>query len=323
MENTDILHGSTSISLPGIEGGGGSRARLFFYGNSKLSGNTTTNNIRFTVNGETRYARRNVSETPEEYDYIFYTENSYDYIYLIKNVTSSGGYNNCKVEEIDKIDLSQTESSSSEATNFTLNIVSRAWSRNVRNINSHGELYSGNGDYDYYIYARRSLQTTYNLLYDFSITVPSTSNYVFTSDIKITLEFYTIQSAQMDSALFTKFDSNTNTYRGNIESYAIKDYNGNRQIINFDDERLENFSITIKDYNDGIGSKYFTNSIPLMAEPLRRYKANPRAFLCVYTKGDYFIKKSVISELDLSFILNASPTSNTPSAAQVQIDESF
>lgn len=322
--NTDILHGSTSISLPGTEGKIGSRARLFFYGNEYLAGNTDENSIKFYVNGTQRYARKGGSPKPEPYDYIFYTENGYDYIYLIKNVNDDDGYYVCDIEEIDKINLSQTESTSSNYTNFTLNIVSRAWTRTIRNLNSYDKFPYSN--IEWYIYPNKTIQTTYNLLYDFSITVPSTSNYTFDPNMKLTIEFNTLQSSQMDTMLATRFDSSTNTtntYRGNIEKYAIKDINGKTQIISFDDERLENFSITIKDYNEGIGSKYFTNSIPLMAEPLRRYKANPKAFLCVYMKEDYFIKKSVISELDLSFILDASPTQNTPSATQIQIDESL
>lgn len=320
MAKTDTRHGSTSLGIPGINGENGHRARLFFYGNDTLT-SSLTNNIYFIVNGKTNYARRNGTEIPEPYDYIFYTSGTFDYIYVIKKVTGTSSFN-CEVEEIDKIDLSHTESSFSGLTNFTLNIVSRAWTRSVRNMDIYNTFWStGN---DYYVYPTKSMQTTYNLLYDFSIAIPSTSNYTFTPDIKITIDFNSIQSFQMDSMLFDKFTSNPseyNTYRGNIEKYAIKDYYGNTQIINFDDERLENFSITIKDYYDGIGSKYFTNSIPLMAEPLRRYKADPRAFICVYTKEDYFIKKSVIGELNLDFIINASPTSDTPSIAKLQIEE--
>lgn len=319
METTEKRHGSTSIGLPGINGDAGERARIFFYGNINYSGSQETL-VFYTPNDSDESSRGREAvipqgTIPEPYDYIFYTDNEYDHIYVIKSVTYEQGAYLCYAEEIDRINLSVVEPSYSGLTNFMLNIVKVGWTRTVR-VPKSWTASKDKTQSTYYCYPVVKQETTFDYLYNFSVAVPSTSDYKFKSDIKITIEFNTIQSAQMDSTIASRFANSSqigDTYRGNIENYNI----AGQLPSSFDDERLENFVIVVKDYEDGVDSTYFTNSIPIMSMPLRRYASNPKAYVCIYTKyDDGFIKKSVVSELNINSLLY--PTDMSPSSIDEQ-----
>jgi len=327
MEITERMHGSTSIGLPGICGDRGPRSRIFFYGNINEEYDSSTLCF-YTPDSSVEMKEAMLPDgiIPEEYDYIFYTDNEYDTIYAITNIDTEDNRYICEAKEIDRMALEESEQDSTEITTFIVNVVkvnSGFVSRNARNMDI--KLYTGTDNY--YCYPKTKKEY-YSNLFSFTITVPSNSKYTFTSNTKITLEFNTVQSSIMDSTINSKFyQYGTNGYRGHIENYSLykvygetsggSDRGGEQQgqasnqitvvknNIGFDDERLENFIITIKDFDYGNDSKSVENSMILMTDSLTRCGANPKAYLCVYTKyDDNFIRKSVIGEFPLDFIHN-------------------
>ena len=317
MSLNNKLDGTTSLGLPGIQGTKGIRSRVFFYGNAYVQDNIHRRiyfgTTQSDVDAKTKYAIIADAFEPEVYDYIMYTTSDYDYILLIVGVIKDGNDYKCLVKKIDELDLTKSSSDSEIANSvelqFNINKIKRSIS--VLHRNAKSDTYSiikRNPEIVVITFPYTTTISTNTELIDISVAIPSNSSYVFDSNIKIVIEFYTNQSFIMDSVLFDKFDSNSykrNTYRGDYEKYSIlKKYNGDwvQDDLNFDDERLENFIFTIKDFDQFVGSKTFTASVPLMTSSLKRIKNNAEAYLYAYIKNGRFIDKFLIDQFDLSFI---------------------
>lgn len=324
MSQNRKIDGATSLGLPGVQGNKGMRSRVFFYGNSSVQDETHRKiyigTTQSDLNTKTKYAIiTDDNVIPEPYDYVLYTTVGYDYILIILSVAKDGDNFKCIVKKIDELDLTKSSSTSdslgSIELNFNINKVKRSITKRKRNpfdyclyrIRYSG--FWGWGAYDHTTsFPRIESETTNNELVDISLSIPSNSSYVFDSNIKVTVEFFTRQSFVMDTMLHKKFDGVSNlrnTYRGDYEKYSIVKQDGNtftERPINFDDERLENFIYVIKDFDEGVGTRNFTASFPLMTPSLKRAHNNAEAFLFAYIKNGRFIDKFLIDKFDLSFI---------------------
>lgn len=319
MSYSKRIDGATSLGLPGVQGIKGIRSRVFFYGNSAVQ-DTTHRKIYFgttqsDVDSKTKYAIIADVFEPEEYDYIMYTTTWYDYLLLIRSVQAYGEDYKCIVQKIDTLDLtaSSNDVGNSIELSFNVNKKKRQITISKRDaLNYHVEYVKG-WPYDNITAFPITYQDTISgELVDIALSVPSNSSYVFDSNIKIVVEFYTNQSFIMDSMIADKYDKNNdlnNTYRGNHDLYSLIKRNPSdpstwiQEDVNFDDERIENFTYILKDFNDKRnGSKNITATFPLMLASLKRPHNNAEAYLFAYIKDGRFVDKYLIDKFDLSFI---------------------
>ena len=323
MSYNKRIDGATSLGLPGVQGIKGIRSRVFFYGNSAVQ-DTTHRKIYFgttqsDVDSRTKYAIIADVFEPEEYDYIMYTTTWYDYLLIIRSVQAYGEDYKCIVQKIDTLDLTASSNDVGDSVELSFNINKKKRQITISKrdaLNYHVEHVEGGflwWSYDNITAFPITYQdTTTSELVDITLSVPSNSTYVFDSNIKIVVEFYTNQSFIMDSMIADKYDKTddlNNTYRGNHDLYSLIKRNPSdpstwiQEDVNFDDERIENFTYILKDFNDERnGSKNITASFPLMLTSLKRPHNNAEAYLFAYIKDGRFVDKYLIDKFDLSFI---------------------
>ena len=308
---TIIQSGSTSTFIPGSNGKSGLRSNVTFF----CCENSTRTGTYFTallnneeVNIYSQYQDVNV---PIEDDYIIYSKDNITYSFRVTGEKSGSVY---KTEMQTMWETqTQSEGSSTDISSIDLSIscetkesfTYRGFVQKMCNTQPSTILDSS------IIYSK--LDENYNNLSGYSypcfkFKIDSLNN-IPLGTYKIQIEFNTtLQSPGMDSRIANKFTnpesyeypSDTRpqeinekmSFRGYASNYSCKGYDSNNPSsasFNFDDEKLDNFIITIKDYNDGVGRySYTSDEIFIPKEVLLNVKYTGHKYRCdmyIYING--------------------------------------
>lgn len=310
--------GQTSVGITGKQGESGARSSAFFYGD--VDSSTPPKRIRFRLPGNLTdsYAIVQYDIVPKVNDYIIYTDKKTDYICRITDDPSIFDVSTYEsnIEVVSKISLKSDYYVGD--VEFTISTKKESFDIKKRypTVNKWADAVTSQG-YVVGFYVQPKYSGVENLVYDkfgnivyFILHVPSTSNYIFDDNIKITLEFYNRQSFIMDTMLADKYDSSArkNTLRGDYEKYSIMKKNNNgiyqETPINFDNEHLEDFVCVLKDFEQFNGTKDIVSPVLIHLEALKRSEGVSKAFICAYIKNGNFVEKFVIDEIPVDSLEN-------------------
>lgn len=287
-------HGVTSTTIPGINGANGERANITYFSTSyDLQSATSTFNASIGGNTVTIYNYQNIQPTVN--DYIVYS--TYDIVYLVKITSFQNNF--CSTEVLDtwknpKIS-GVSSTTSSDDIDISINLTNKIY--NISTLDENADL-----TIDRKTFTARPIITTNTKSVKSFVVVSKNDNKLGT--YRIELEFVTdLVSPNMDSIIAPKFyrdntnihttssltyyrDLNQNnqmTLRGFLNQYDRKEDNGiltsyhrQQSPVDFDIEYLENFSIILKDFNDGVGSKSYSADIIVPSEMIYRVINNKK-----------------------------------------------
>lgn len=314
MDNIVYKNGNISTLMPQQTVKVGERAKETFFWTKNPFINTAE---EYTINDTIGFHNVYDTITPTVGDYIVYTEAKNIYIYVIKNINgtkiTADVLDSIKIADVD---VNDAASISISVTSVVKEIYVNDIDWNNLSVVEENAVYSKCNPI---MISRKS-----NALNNFNVVSLNDNSL---GSYKITLEFYTdLISPAMDSMIVSKFtDSSLDytksqegtyimvpdtscTYRGYFGMYTRR--NRDRQLppnineptdwdIDFDAEKLDNFSIIIKDYDDGIGKKSFNKDVPIIKKIFTE-KANYKCFCCIYTKNvDGTVNRSVMSEINV------------------------
>jgi hypothetical protein len=330
-------HGVTSTSMPGINGANGQRANITYFSTAyDLQSAVSMFNASINGNTVTIYNYQNIQ--PIVNDYIVYS--TYDIIYLTKITSFQNNF--CLTEILDTWINSKTSSvsstTSSDDIDISINLTNKLY--NISTLDENADL-----TIDSKTFTALPIITTNTKSVKSFVVVSKNDNKLGT--YRIELEFVTdLVSPNMDSIIAPKFyRDNTNinrleisssyyrdlnqcnqmTLRGFLNQYDRKEDNGiltsyhrQQKPVDFDIEYLENFSIILKDFNDGIGSKSYITDIIVPSEMIYRVTNNKktnmgsprtyeyRCFIYIYVMNSdgTTYNKQRIGEIQMSEFLN-------------------
>ena len=244
---------------------------------------------------------------PEVGDYIIFVDKNSTYILLIEKV-EYGNYQSvtrcyCKVLDAWNKDINDAQQ-----------II------NTTEITDNINIYCTNYDFAYNkltddindIYDRKpNIEYTHtsDILKNFLI-ISKNNNYTL-GNYKIELEFLSVYNTPiMHSTIADYFSNSDNYFFGDISKY---DRTHNRVYENikftkssFDDEKLDNFTIIIKDYNEGVNSSVYNSTVKIPVKYLNAFKNDyPNIHLYIYVKKlNGSINKILIGEFNVDSLLN-------------------
>jgi hypothetical protein len=233
---------------------------------------------------------RNLPEYPEEYDYIIYIDRNKTYLLVIEEVSENFFYEPivCKCKILDTWSKSKDIATHiNNTTDLTHNIKMYCVNQHIKRIildddanKKSGHYYSGSGigsrddeikyGYEDHVHSYTKpvvkVKKDSTLLKNFILT--STSGVI--GQYKITAEFFykepitlVVHSTVAERFVKDKIKGDNVTIIGNSCTYTRDNsgYTDMRFVQNFDDERLDTFEITIKDFDDGVDTVAYTPSI--------------------------------------------------------------
>lgn len=331
--------GITGTSLPGIQGAKGGCSRQTFYGSKEV---TPAELRKIHIEPDGGFATIPTGVTPRAGDYILYTKGKSCIIYDIKNVeqmNDSEDYSaDCKI-----LNRWIIESETEEEINFTVNIDIKSVSEASR-IKNPGILptdlwYTPDGMNGYYPLKTSEAYVPENTIFNIYFWSP----YTLSDDVKFVLEFidlgahpkmyssliyrYNVYGPSRDSSTYNCMIPPKLTFRGALEGYRILTpnsafYYGKYKIpvleysdpsiinvpSNYSFEKLDNFTITVKDFDETIeGNVLFNKNVYMPASLLSRRKfqmsgtgdsTNYRIYLVAYVKeSDHITRKILVDNL--------------------------
>jgi len=304
-----LTSGQTSTALPGNRGASGARGNITFFSTEKESTESTA--IIFTYNGDV-YSIKNTfgSEYPTVGDYIMFANPTSNEVSMFI-IERTNGYN-VSVSFIDKIviqhniaDMSPTDIIiTASGTTGSLPIMASMKEIAMKE--------PGEQKLDPYKY---TLGSNTNIKFSFKTKVVSGT----LGKYRITLEFITPNtSPAMDSVISTKFNRSdvkdkydrlgaldVCTYRGYPYMYDRERCDGSDKYPHFDDEKLDNFELIIKDYDEGIGSQEFTKIVNMQSSVILNEENKYKCYAYIYIPSTSGLSaKCIIGEINIQDILN-------------------
>lgn len=251
---------------------------------------------------------------PEPYDYIIFVDRNSTFILIIESV-NYGDYHdtticNCKVIDVWK-KPSDDAQQITDATEITDNINIYCIKYNLMYKKLSDRQYVTNLDTTPTTEQATETDTLRNFLIVSNDTKKTIGNYKieldFISDYNTSLTYSTIKS---------KFTGKDDFFFGNVEKY---DRNVSRNYddmkfsgSSYDDERLDTFTIVIKDYNDGLGELTYNPTVTLpikLLKALHTHYTNVHLYI-YYKKLNGSINKVLVSEMSVDDFINWDDTKN-------------
>ena len=307
--NIKQINGKTSTFIPGSNGDSGSRAIYTFYASVKEERDQQSQYFiykRDPTDPSTNISVKNPFSGSDEYpgifDYIIYVDNNNTYLYMITDKRLVNGQIETSGELIDKwetktnnpiidnnIDIEITCERKTIsyypfiATNFYPTIRTQY---NPDEYNNDFKIDSGintknkillEGDID------QNNTTHQDSSSCFSFKIENRDSTKTIGSYKIVIEFFTdLISPAMDGVIANKFkpvnlsqeitdrSGDNITFRGYLMNYASNTAVNKEAWTELFIEKLDNFEITIKDFNDGVGQTSYESDIILPRNVLRQ-----------------------------------------------------
>ncbi len=303
-----IQSGNTSTCIPCAAGKDGTRSPVTFFTDSDIAkdSSTETDSSSFyaSIDGSICKILHNYPDyiEPAKDDYIIYSTTNKTYLTYITDSSN----NVWLTETLDTWETTiNTKESSVNTNNIDLSITCRKWDVGHRSFTAYivpdGSVTArtdSTGQLHYYELPFIDDDSTMQKFTDgLRFTVASRNSQALGS-YKIQVEFTTKHiSPRMDTKIADKFlhpthypqhKSNYGTdekstiigYITNYSAVGMKEltYSDNIDLSNvttqnFDDEYLDNFVITVKDYDEGVGYVSYTSDVYLPIEMFKRVKA--------------------------------------------------
>lgn len=298
-----IMSGMCSTFLPGKKGEEGDRAPVTFSGSSDSELGDTTIMFELPKHDSSIYITNTLGLSPIPYDYIIYAESGKTYLLYVTSILQSSIQSRTDVT-VNIMDVWETTASNPEeqgTINVSIGCIKRSITRKYlsRGVTTSPEISNG-----YYVSGTVNINRSGLIQYCFNFSVTS-KNSQNLGNFKIQLEFNTTQSSPaMDTLIASKFtdplqniENQINdeieeadhgeratpsyteklTFRGYMGNYSCKSLNGT---YNFDSEKLDDFTIIIKNYNDGINSQNYTKDVYLPINVIKDARSNGHKYTC-------------------------------------------
>ena len=234
---------------------------------------------------------------PEPYDYILFVDRNSTYILLISSV-EYGDYHTptkcyCKIIDVWRKPSNEAQQITdvSEITD-TINIYCTKYDMGYKTLS----------DQQYTSYDKTpSLENvhSFDTLRNFLITSKNTNKPI--GNYKIELDFISDYNTTLCSSIIKdKFSSNDNYFFGDIKKYnRDRETDGEFNGMSFDAEKLDSFTVTIKDYNDGVGELTYNSTVTI---PIKLLKAEANHYKNVhlyiyYKKLNGAINKTLVATM--------------------------
>lgn len=344
-EKINRISGACSTFLPGIDGSVGNRGPMTFLGSSDYTDPDHylgTKNIQFTLPVEP-YSFCSIRNTygytdPLPFDYIIYAMEHHTYLMYIVSVDSTDQYKwNVTTELIDQWDTGIEDPDDPEIIDVTIGVIDRMITIKymTRGIAPNFILDPDN----LHITGNADNIETGSLKYGFRFNVTSRTAQTL-GHFRVQLEFNTnLQSPAMDTIIAEKFiDPSTMINRNlsaegqpeipldqyNMEKLTFRGYIGNYSCsakqgggtYNFDNEKLDNFTVIIKDFDEGTKDRNFSKDICIPKSVLKDARSLGHPYTCkIYgyvNTHDKIYHKIYIGDLtsDLYSIIDGMSTDN-------------
>jgi len=304
------MSGACSTFLPGIDGSTGNRGPMTFLGSTDYTDPDHylgTKNIQFIlpVEPHTWCVIRNTYgyTKPLPFDYIIFATNNHTYllyIITVDNETQNGW--TVTTELIDQWDTDIEDPDDPEIIDVTIGIINRLITRTymTRGLSTNPILDQDNMKITGYAdNAKNGI-----IEYGFRFNVTSRNSETL-GHFRIQLEFNTnLQSPAMDTIIAERFidpstmiinniimedehqerelehyDKEKLTFRGYMGNYSCSAKQGGGS-YNFDREKLDNFTVIIKDFNEGTKDKNFARDICIPRVVLEQSRAIGHPYVC-------------------------------------------
>lgn len=300
------ISGTTGTSLPGIQGPKGGTSRQTFYGSKNV---TNSSIGRLEISGTGKFAHVPENTSPQKGDFVLYTEdgqNSYTlYSIMISTPDASAGNFTCECAKIDQFLKGDEQESESEDIDVNIGIAPVTKTATVRKFGTLNPGNSMSNDGRNIIYLVETAEEVIYLNMEMFNIFFYSNNGDLSDDIKFVLEFTDdYSSPRAYSSLIYRFGAYGQTkdypneqkpmstpiltYRGVLDAYRNQTVtsshlvnNWSNVVMNYTDpgsgyipdnyciERLDNFSITVKDFNETIEKgKPFNKDVFIPAELL-------------------------------------------------------
>jgi hypothetical protein len=304
-EKIERISGACSTFIPGKNGETGNRGAMTFIGSTDyLPTDIAQSVIRFYhPNGSnTESIILNTYQIdPMPYDYIIYAENHHTYLMYIISVEHIPSQEPVQVwlattELIDQWDYYLTPEDE-DTIDVTVGCIGRQLTIPYMTNGLSNNPVIEQGGLSIKGYADNIIQVSMDYGFRFNVTSRNSDTL---GPFRIQLEFNTTQqSPAMDTIIASKFtQSNIKndllTFRGYMGNYSCKsDVNGGS--YNFDNEKLDNFTVIIKDFKEGLSVKNWSRDICIPKNILINARANNHKYVCkIY--GYAMVNKNTIYE---------------------------
>lgn len=288
--------GACSTFLPGVPGDPGNRGAATFLGSVDVPPESGERTISFNIPGlhdTTITIPVKYDEiAPKELDYIIYAELGHTFLVYINNVLeeTQDGWN----VEVTLIDHWVTHANAQEGQDtidVTIGcIVSQITHPYLKNQHTMVQiplvmLPLGSNDPEAFGVIDNPAIDPITYVARFSVTSRTDTPL---GDFRIQLEFNTDQSSPaMDTIIAQKFSTGNRpiqnqdklTFRGYMGNYSGS-ITGQDRTNNFDNEKLDNFCMIIKDFNEGVNEMHFWKDSRIPEDVLKDARINGFKYKC-------------------------------------------
>lgn len=316
-----IQSGNTSTCIPCAAGNDGTRSPITFFTDSDIANDSSTetdsSSFYANIDGSICKILHNYPNdiTPANDDYIIYSTPNKTYLTYITDDFQDV----CDTKTLDMWETANsTRNSDVNTNNIDLSITCRKWDVGHRsftaNIVTNSSVIKHEDSMGCVYYELPFIDndsTTQKFTDGLRFTVTSRNNQ-YLDAYKIQVEFTTTHtSPRMDTKIADKFLHPTHYpykskydtdekptligYMTNYSAVGMEELSDSKNIDlsqvttrNFDDEYLDNFVITVKDYNEGVGYVSYTNDVYLPIEMFKRVKdIGYKADMYIYIQDIY------------------------------------